>query len=46
MGIGQAGLVWQNILNGERLIWVMNKGRPISAIVLPTLSPEWKIVDH
>jgi hypothetical protein len=46
MGTGQADLVWENTLNGGRLIWVLQNGHPTSAINLPTIAPEWKIVDH
>ena len=44
MGTGQASLVWENSLNGKRLIWVFQNGQPTSTIDLPTLSTEWNIV--
>jgi hypothetical protein len=39
-------LVWENTLNGQRLIWLMNKGVPTSAVILPTVGTNWHIVDH
>jgi len=40
---GQAELVWQNTITGERSIWVMHKGVPAYVINLPTIPIEWNI---
>jgi Matrixin len=40
---GQAELVWENTITGERSIWVMHDGVPAFVINLPTLPIEWNI---
>ena len=35
LGTGQADLVWQNTVTGERSIWILNGGMPTSTINLP-----------
>jgi len=42
---GQADLVWENTVTGERSIWVMHDGVPASTIQLPTIATEWSIAD-
>ena len=46
MGTGQAGLIWENTLTGQRAIWVLNNGVFQQSIALPTQSTNWHIVDH
>jgi hypothetical protein len=41
----QADLVWENTVTGEQTIWILNNGVPFSSIKLPTIFPEWQIVD-
>ena len=45
-GDGQADLVLENILNGQRVIWLLKNGVYSSSVALPTLSTQWDIVDH
>jgi kumamolisin len=40
---GFADLVWEESATGQRLIWLMNKGVPTSAVSLPTVDPGWHI---
>lgn len=40
---GKADLVWENSVTGQREIWLMNNGVPITAIRLETLGPNWHI---
>jgi hypothetical protein len=40
---GQAELVWENTITGERSIWVMHDGVPAYVINLPTIPIEWNI---
>jgi hypothetical protein len=40
---GQADLVWENSVTGQREIWLMNNGTSTSAINLPTVDPSWHI---
>jgi hypothetical protein len=42
-GDGSADLIWENTANGQRLIWLMNKGVPLSAVSLLTVDPSWHI---
>jgi hypothetical protein len=45
LGTGQADLVWQNSVTGERSIWILKNGLPSMTINLPTIPTEWQIVD-
>jgi hypothetical protein len=38
-----ADLVWENTADGERLVWLMNKGVPTGSVSLPTVDPSWHI---
>jgi len=40
---GQAELVWENTITGERSIWVMHNGILAYVINLPTMPIEWNI---
>jgi hypothetical protein len=40
---GQADLVWENTVTGERSIWILNNGVPSSIINLPTIPIQWHI---
>jgi hypothetical protein len=40
---GQAELVWEDTITGERSIWVMHDGAPAYVINLPTIPIEWNI---
>jgi hypothetical protein len=41
---GQADLLWQNVDDGRRLIWIMHNGlRTSQTIELPTIDPSWNI---
>jgi Matrixin len=40
---GQAELAWENIITGERSIWVMHDGVPAFVINLPAIPIEWNI---
>jgi hypothetical protein len=42
-GNGQADLVWENTVTGERGIWILNKGVLSSIISLPTVPTYWHI---
>ena len=46
METDKADLIWENTLNGQRLIWVLNNGQPTSTIALGTVAPTWHIIDH
>lgn len=41
---GQTDLIWQNRLNGERGVWLMNGINSIGVVFLPTAPREWDIV--
>ena len=43
LGTGQADLVWENTVTGQRSIWVMQNGVPQFVISLPTISTQWRI---
>jgi kumamolisin len=45
-GSGQAGLVWENAVTGQRAIWVLKDGVPQSYITLPTTITQWHIAEH
>lgn len=40
---GNADLIWEQSLTGQRLIWLMNRGVPTGSINLPTVDPSWHI---
>jgi FG-GAP-like repeat len=41
---GQADLIWENVDDGRRLIWIMHNGlRTSQTIELPTLDSSWHI---
>src|SRR3984893_218307 len=40
---GKADLIWENTANGERQIWLMNKGTVASISNLPSVSAAWHI---
>jgi Fibronectin type III domain/FG-GAP-like repeat len=40
---GQPDLVWENAADGQRQIWLMNKGTVSSISSLPTVSADWHI---
>ena len=40
---GFADLIWEQSVTGQRLIWFMNKGVPVSATNLGTVDPSWHI---
>src|SRR5258706_477681 len=42
-GDGQADLVWENAVTGQRGIWIMKKGVPAYTIWLPTIPIQWHI---
>ena len=46
LGNGQSDLVWENTTTGQRAIWLMKNGVHSSSISLPTVQPQWHIVDH
>jgi len=43
LGTGQADLVWENTVTGQRSIWIMNNGVPVNVISLPTIPIRWNI---
>ena len=43
LGTGQADLVWENTVTGQRSIWVMQNGVPQFVISLPIISTQWRI---
>jgi hypothetical protein len=43
LGTGQADLVWENTITGERAIWIMQNGVLASVINLPTVPTQWHI---
>ena len=43
LGNGQAGLVWENTLTGERGIWILHNGIYSYTIALPTIPTQWHI---
>lgn len=45
-GDGQADLIWENIVSGQRVIWFMKNGVPQTSDFLPTMLTGWHIVDH
>jgi hypothetical protein len=42
-GDGKAGLVWENVANGSRVIWAMNNGVFAGSINLGVVDPSWHI---
>jgi hypothetical protein len=46
LGTGQAGLVWENEITGQRGIWILKNGALTRVIQLPTIPTQWHIVDH
>jgi kumamolisin len=40
---GFADLIWEESATGQRLIWLINKGVPTSAVGLPAVDPSWHI---
>jgi len=40
---GQADLVWENSVTGQREIWLMNNGAPTTAINLGRVGANWHI---
>jgi hypothetical protein len=42
-GDGDAGLVWENTITGQRAIWFLKNGVPSSALNLPTVATQWRI---
>jgi hypothetical protein len=40
---GKADLVWENAVNGQRVIWTLINGAYSSSISLPTASTQWHI---
>ena len=54
LGNGQADLVWENTVTGERVIWILHNGSCSYTIWLPTIPTSWhiagaadfRIVDH
>ena len=42
-GDGKSDIVWQNILTGERTIWLMSGTTVSSKVSLGTISPDWQI---
>ena len=45
-GDGQADLIWENKVTGQRVIWFMKNGVPQASDFLPTMPTDWHIVDH
>ncbi|HWZ95946.1 MAG TPA: polysaccharide lyase family 7 protein [Opitutaceae bacterium] len=41
---GQSDLIWQNMVSGQRTIWLMNGTTPASEVSLGTVSTDWEIV--
>jgi kumamolisin len=41
---GSADLVWEDTASGQRGIWLLNNGAYSSAIALPSIDPQWRIV--
>ena len=46
LGTGQAGLVWENAISGQRSIWILNNGAVTGVIQLPTVPTQWHIENH
>jgi hypothetical protein len=42
-GDGQADLVWEDTVTGQRAIWLLNGGSLSSVVFLPTVSTDWHI---
>ena len=42
-GDGEADLVWENTVTGQRAIWFLQNGVYSSALSLPTISTQWRI---
>ena len=42
-GTGQAGLVWENTITGERSIWTLTNGAWTGLIRLPRIPTQWHI---
>jgi len=42
-GDGNADLVWEDTMTGQRGIWFLKNGVVSSTIFLPTVAPEWHI---
>ena len=40
---GQADLIWENTVTGQRGIWILKNGGVASAINLPTIPTQWRI---
>ena len=46
LGNGQAGIALQNTISGQRATWILNNGGYSHTTALPTVSPQWNIVEH
>jgi hypothetical protein len=45
-GTGQADLVWENTISGERSIWIMRNAVPAYTITLPIVPIQWHITER
>jgi len=46
LGNGQADIALQNIVTGERNIWILSSGAYAYTTVLPAVSTDWDIIEH